>query len=265
MILVDKDIKKRADAIFADGCYDESNVTAISYDLHIQGIIDNGELTESYVLRPNEVVFVKTMEKIHMPNDLMGRIGEKNSRMRQGLCVAGPHYYPGHTTYMYLRIQNITASTIKIKKHDKIAQIFFEELSGEPEKNYEQQVNASFNDEEQYRGLSKYKDEYEKRMDKLKDTNRDLDERINHLYANILTIMGIFVSVFSLITVNFTSISKNHLSKEYIVPMNLSLGIVLALFMGLILLFVNKEVNKKLFVTYVAMMIVLTIILFIVF
>ena len=38
MILVDKEIKQRADEIFQEG-YCESNVTAISYDLHIQGII----------------------------------------------------------------------------------------------------------------------------------------------------------------------------------------------------------------------------------
>ena len=46
----------------------------------------------------------------------MGRIGEKNSRMRQGLWVSGPHYFPGHKTYIYLRVQNLTADTIKIKK-----------------------------------------------------------------------------------------------------------------------------------------------------
>lgn len=265
MILVDKEIKRRAADIFEDGCYDESNVTAISYDLHVQGIIDDEELKESYVLRPNEVVFIKTVEKIHMPDDLMGRIGEKNSRMRQGLCVAGPHYYPGHTTYMYLRVQNITAGTIRIKKNDKIAQIFFEELSDVPEKTYEQQSDASFNDEDQYRGLAKYKDEYEERMDALKDTHKDLDERINHLYANILTIMGVFVSVFSLIMVNFTNMNEANFSKDYIVPMNLSLGIVISLFLGLILVFINKEFNKKFLLAYLALMLVLIVALMIVF
>lgn len=264
MILVDKDIKRRATDIFADGCYNESNVTAISYDLHIQGIIDDDELKDSYVLRPNEVVFIKTVEKIHMPNDLMGRIGEKNSRMRQGLCVAGPHYYPGHTTYMYLRVQNITSATIRIKKNDNIAQIFFEKLSDEPEANYRQQSDASFNDEEQYRGLAKYKDEYETRMENLKDTHKELDDRINHLYANILTIMGVFVSVFSLIMVNFTGINDTNFSKEYIVPMNLSLGIVISLFLGLILIFINKEFNKKLLIAYVILMLVLIVALIII-
>ncbi len=123
MILVDKEIKRRSGEIFQEG-FAESNVTAISYDLHIQGIIGEEKLLDSYVLRPNEFVFIKTREKIKMPNDLMGRVGEKNSRMRQGLFVSGPHYYPGHNTYLYLRVLNITASTIKIKEGDEIAQIF---------------------------------------------------------------------------------------------------------------------------------------------
>lgn len=108
-----------------------------------------------------EVVFIKTKEKIKMPKDLMGRIGEKNSRMRQGLIVAGPHYYPGHSTYLYLRVQNVTAGMIKIKEGDKIAQIFFEQLIDIPEKDYEHQSDASFNDEDDYRRMAKYKDEYE--------------------------------------------------------------------------------------------------------
>lgn len=185
MILVDKNIKNRHDEIFCGNCYDEKYVNAVSYDLHISGIVENNNIVPSYVLRPGEVVFVKTVEEIHMPNDLMGRIGEKNSRMRQGLYVAGPHYYPGHKTYLYLRVQNISSGTIKIKENDSIAQIFFEELCEVPEKTYAQQSNASFNNEDEYLGLAKYKDEYEERMNNLKDAGQNLDEKINHIYANI--------------------------------------------------------------------------------
>ena len=49
----------------------------------------------------------------------------------------------------------------RIKKGDKIAQIFFEQLSDVPEHPYDQQQNASFNEEDQYRGMAEYKDEYE--------------------------------------------------------------------------------------------------------
>lgn len=243
MLLVDKKIKERSSEIFLEG-YDETNVTAVSYDLHIAGIIVDESLESSYQLRPNEVVFVKTKEKIKMPSDLLGRIGEKNSRMRQGLCVSGPHYYPGHTTYMFLRVQNITSSTIKIKEGDTIAQLFFEQLVETPENDYGQQPEASFIDEVEYRGLSNYKDEYERRLTAVNNANENLNKKIDNLYANVLTIMGLFVSVFSIIMVNFTSITQGNITKEFIVPMNISLGIVITLFIGLLLAFVNKAKSK---------------------
>lgn len=261
MILVDREIKRRSTEIFLEG-YDEASVTAVSYDLHIKGIVSSDGLVPEYTLRPGEVVFIKTREKIKVPNDLMGRIGEKNSRMRQGLFVSGPHYFPGHCTVLFLRVQNITSSTIKIKENDTIAQIFFEELMGTPDQNYSAQPNASFNDEDEYRGLAKYTSEYEDRMQKLKDTSNDLDAKINNIYANILTIMGLFVSVFSLVMVNFTNICDGKLTKEFIIPMNLSLGIVICLFIGLILIFINKATSKGFLIFYGLFMLALLVGLF---
>lgn len=92
----------------------------------------------------------------------MGRIAEKNSRMRQGLVVSGPHYQPGHVTYAFLRIQNISENTIVLHKGIKIAQIMFEQLSEIPDMPYDQQNSAAFQNEEQYRGLGNYRVEYEK-------------------------------------------------------------------------------------------------------
>lgn len=265
MILVDKDIKNRQSEIFCDGCYNASDVNPVSYDLHVMGIVEQDDLVDSYVLRPNEVIFVKMKEKIHIPKDLMGRIGEKNSRMRQGLWVTGPHYFPGHETYIYLRVQNITSGTIKIKKDDKIAQIFFEQLNGKPECAYDEQQSASYNEEDQYRGMAKYKDEYEERIGKIDNANNNLDEKINHIYANILTLMGIFVSVFSLIMVNFSNLGDQFANTKYVAVMNLSLGIVICLFLGLIMLFINhKEYSKKLLCIYGCIMAVLCVALLII-
>lgn len=93
--------------------------------------------------------------------------------MRQGLWVSGLHYFPGHKTYIYLRVQNLTADTIKIKKEDKIAQIFFEQLTEEPENAYSDQQNASFKEEDQYRGMGRYADEYEERIGKIHKASED--------------------------------------------------------------------------------------------
>lgn len=72
--------------------------------------------------------------------------------------MAGPHYFPGHETYLYLRVQNLSEKSITLKENDAIAQIFFEELNEIPEKTYDQQENASYNNEDKYRGMAKYKE-----------------------------------------------------------------------------------------------------------
>ena len=78
MILVDKKYKKIVMMrYFAEIVMMKNMLNAVSYDLHISGIVENNNIVPSYVLRPGEVVFIKTVEEIHMPNDLIGRIGEK--------------------------------------------------------------------------------------------------------------------------------------------------------------------------------------------
>lgn len=166
MILVDKDIQQRGKDIIVKG-FNEANINAVSYDVTIDFVIADKDKKESYILQPGETVFIQTKEMIHMPDDLMGRIGEKNSIMRLGLQVSGPHYFPGHKTYMFLRVSNISPNRIQIRKGDKIAQMFFEQLTDCPQKTYAFQEDASFNDEEQYRGFAGYQDEFERRILKI--------------------------------------------------------------------------------------------------
>ena len=96
MILVDKDIKTRIQErkeLIDPKDYKESNLNGVSYDLTIDVIYDKDEQSHSiYELKPGETVFVKTEERLIIPHDILGRIAEKYSRMRQGLVVAGPYY-----------------------------------------------------------------------------------------------------------------------------------------------------------------------------
>jgi dCTP deaminase len=49
--------------------------------------------------------------------------------------------------------------------------------------------------------------------------------------------MGIFVSIFSLVSINFNQLNSKNLTADFILKMNLSLGIIIALFIGLIMFF----------------------------
>ena len=258
MILVDKEIKQRGKDIVIEG-YDENNVNSVSYDVTLECIITKDAEKESYILQPSETIFVRTKEMIHMPDDLMGRIGEKNSKMRLGIQVSGPHYFPGHKTYMFLRVSNISPNRIKLDKGDKIAQIFFEQLKEVPQKTYNLQENASFNNEEKYRGFAGYQDEYERKILKIEQQKEELEEKESKIYANIMTIMGVFVAVFSMIMVNFTNINAETANLKFLVMLNLSLGIVVVLFVGLMLIFLNKAKSKNFLVAYIIFMLILVI------
>lgn len=244
MVLVDKEIKARSSEIFKKN-YHERYVQPISYDIHIDEIIsENGNVT-AFNLQPHEVVMIRCQEEVHVPNDLIIRIENKNSIIRLGLTITAPVYHPGHTTPIYLRVENVSGNEITIDKDMSIAQMMFEKLFDVPEQTYNQKTNASFNDEEQYRGLGKYSEVLEKKRHKIEKERENLENKEASIYANILTMMGIFVSIFSLITVNFSSINESNFNKDFILTMNLSLGIVITLFMGLILFFINKYKNKN--------------------
>lgn len=253
MLYVDKNIKARHGEIFTEG-YSEELVGPVSHDLTIKAILSDGKNEEHYSLHPGEMIIVSTNQCIKMPDNLIGRIGEKNSRIRQGLSVSGPHYFPGHSTRIILRVYNESPYEIQLDAGDAIAQIFFEELKDVPDVTYDRLSDASFNEELDYRGYGKYRTAYEARMKRLQDSKDDLDKKENRIYANIITLMGIFVSIFSLIMVDFTQAGS--LTGNALVRTNLSLGFVILLFLGAILLFINQKnvKNRVLPILYICLL-----------
>lgn len=194
MILVDKIIKEKSKEIFAEG-YKAENVNCISYDLTIECIIDSkGNERKTYETKPGDVVYIKTCERLSMPSNMIGRIEEKNSRMRQGLMVTGPTYQPGHITNCFLRVQNISEMYIELSIGMKIAQVVFETLDDEPEVTYDKQNGASFNSETEYRGLGNYKEEYSKQTKKyIEEKEKNIEELSSKIYANVLETVKNFV------------------------------------------------------------------------
>lgn len=260
MILVDKDIRERVSnkqlIIFG---FEESHLNGVSYDLTMDVACDDKGIEHPvFELHPGETVFVKTLEKLSIPLDILGRIAEKNSRMRQGLRVEGPHYQPGHTTYAFLRVQNISENIIELSRGMTIAQIMFEQLSQEPDMPYSKQSGASFQDEVQYVGLGNYKEEYENQTRKhVEQAKEDIESMSQKIYGNVLTIMGVLVAIFSLLTINYQAFTNAAVDAKYIVAMNLTLALCIVVMMGIILLFVNKANSKKIQWIYIAVLVVL--------
>lgn len=178
MILVDKNIKDLVSQgkLIKEG-YKKENVGPISYDITIDTILAHNRNTlnetdvekkDVYYLDPNEFVMIKSVELLSIPENILGRIADKNSLIRLGVSVTGPHYQPGHTTYAYLSVQNISRDKIKISKGQKIAQIIFEELKSVPDVPYNKDDSASFNDELEYKGFGKYSNQYNEAREAIK-------------------------------------------------------------------------------------------------
>ena len=74
-----------------------------------------------------------------------------------------------------------------------------------------------------------------------------------------MTLMGIFVSIFSLIMVNFTNLTKRNMDIKFLAGINISLAIVIVLFLGLILIFLNKSKNRKFLIGYFILLLALII------
>lgn len=159
MILVDKNIKELSSRhLLIKTGYKESNVSSISYDLTLGNFLDSAE--PSREILPGEFLIIKTNEELSIPDNITGRIGEKNSLLRLGLKVEGPQYQPGHITYAFLRIQNLSDKVIVLQKDMPIAQIYFEELKEVPDRTYDKQPGASFHKEKDYRGYGTYENKY---------------------------------------------------------------------------------------------------------
>ena len=259
MILVDKDIKDLASRglLIAEG-YDEENVGSVSYDLTIDEIIsDQDTHLKAVTLEPDGVVFIKTKELLRIPENMLGRIAQKNSRMRMGLYVDGPHYHPGHETYAFLRVRNISADSIRIEQGQQIAQIMFEQLTQTPDHLYGQDAHKAFADEKEYRGLSTYKKEYEKYVTKIEKVRDSIENKETQIYANVLTLMGIVAAVFAIITLNFEAFAKAQLDIKFILTMNLSLIFALSVFFGLLYLIINRKEKNGFHIAYIIVLVLI--------
>lgn len=239
--------------------FKNESVKGIAYELSIDCVCDSNGEAALAELKPGETVYIKTNEEISLPDDITARIAERNSVMRLGLKVDGPQYIPGHKTFCFLRVQNISGNSITLAKDFVIAQMIFEKLDKAPDQIYPRQEGASFMDEKKFAGFGRYQGQYDKLMKKYDDVKDDIDSLKEKIYGNVLTIMGVFVSIFTLVSVNVQSFVKESISKSLIATVNLSLLTCIAVLLGLVLLIVNKGKKKWFSVFYLAIIVCLVI------
>ena len=135
MYLPDSEIKSLIDN---DVLYNArlENVQQVSYDLTVAEFHDKGKRCDSVDVKPGNSIFVSTVEKICLPKNLVAQVSLRNSWIRKGLLLDSPVYFPGHNTHIYFRITNLAGETVKLKKADGLAQIYFLQIKGNVSNDY---------------------------------------------------------------------------------------------------------------------------------
>ena len=207
MICVDKDIRiflqngdLKTPDVTSISCGDPNCVTNIGYDLRANAFYAEEKHTDSYDLQPGSSVVVESVEIIHFDKDTCGRICSKNSRIRQGLSVDSPVFQPGHTTRVYFRLTNISADMITLSAGGQYAMLMFEQLSDSPDSPYD----GTFQDEYEFRGLADYSGPYSAQNKRIEKKRLDLEALEKSIYGNVITILTVFIAIFSLININFS-------------------------------------------------------------
>lgn len=261
MLLKDCDIKQMGSSLIEG--YREECVEAISYRITIQSIISDTDDTSSsseqgeYLLKPLDTVYIKSNEKIKLPDNMAARIVERNSMMRKGLFVSGPHYQPGHHTYLFLRVKNLSSKDYILKSgtdpDEAIAQIEFETLDGPVEKPYGDHDDIYQNEDrfvgEVNVGITETINNLVKSSKELKKDTKKFQNAHERLYSEILTLMGVFVAIFSLIIANITSIG-DLINKSIwnILIINASLGLTITGLIGLVMVLLDRADKKRVFI-----------------
>lgn len=245
MLLVDNEIKTflsngeltdTNQTSIKDG--DESCITNIGYDLRADRFAKDGELVESCELQPGESAFIQSREIISFDNFTIGRVVLKNSRIRMGLTMDAPVYQPGHKTKIFFRLTNVSNTTIMLSSGEKYAMLAFEQLHKSPDSPYAGTFEAEFS----FKGLANYQSEYADQIKSIKGEIKNLRDLEKSIYRNVITILSVFVAIFTLLNINIELTSRAAAGVIFLIFNLAVLGAIS--FLAVFLAFLINEENK---------------------
>lgn len=214
----------------------EHNIGPVSYDLTTKSFYSKDSEKSYADLMPGDSIFVSSEEVIDLPSDLAARVSLRNSRIRQGLTLDAPLYFPGHKTRVFFRVTNISSDEIKLNTTKGIAQLSFETISGTVEKPY----HGAFSDEFDYSGMGNYTDIYKSEMEEIDRREDSLKKMESRIYERVIALFAIFAAIFTLVNINAGSLIGNA-SGITIATVNLSIIGGFSALVGLIAIALKAE------------------------
>ena len=222
MILVDRQIAELVAKDNLIGNFDPDNLTNIGYDLRAKEFYIDKEAKTTITLLPNESAFIAASETIELPDNLLARVHLKNSRIRQGFSLDAPIYQPGHKTRVFFRLTNVSGNSITLYADESYATVVFEKLDEIPDNPYK----GAFSDEFDFRGMGDYKDIYRKQIREIEEKTEDVKTLESGIYTNVLTILSIFVALFSFVSTNISLAASSAAVEQYVLYNVLLLGCI---------------------------------------
>lgn len=220
--------------------FSDEAVTAIAYDLETEAFaVAAGKESRSVTLAPGESAFVKSKEEIMLPADILCRVILRNSRIRQGLSLDAPVYYPGHHTKVFFRITNVSKHLIHVDTANGLASVMFELLESPVDDPY----SGAFQREFDFTGMGAYSSVLAEDMVDIEKKVENVKEIERTIYGNVLAIMAVFVGIFSIININLQNAS---LAMMDLISLNLTISGALCFLVAVITTVTNGSQNGKL-------------------
>lgn len=239
MLMIDKRISERGAELLEPFC--ENNVTNIGYDLKTECYFLNAETHRTEVdLEPGDTVFVRTVETVKLPDNMAAAVQLRNSRIRQGLSLEAPLYQPGHHTKIFFRVTNASKQKIHLDTTKGIAYLVLLPLGESVARPY----NGAFQNERDFVGMGAYQAALSDEMTELEKKEDSVKNMEKTVYGNVLSIMGIFVGIFSLINVNLSLVAKD-VAMATLLTFNFATVGAIAFLIGLISIILPDGKNHK--------------------
>jgi len=96
-------------------------------------------IKNSWIIKPGEYYLSKTMEKVNIPENLVGIVKPRSTLYRSGILLRSGQVSPGYRGDLYFGIYNAGEVEFEIEKGARYAHIMFFEVKGSLVRGYEGQ------------------------------------------------------------------------------------------------------------------------------
>lgn len=119
-----------------------------SFEITKKVVVRDGE---GFVMQPGEFVLAVTLERVRIPNDMMGRLEGRSSLGRLGIVVhsTASIFDAGWDGKCVLELGNLGRMAVKLTPGMRICAMSFEELTSEADTPYLKKSSAKYRDQKE--------------------------------------------------------------------------------------------------------------------